>query len=61
MIRISLVSTVFLSFYFSLFLVGGGIGDCISDTFTLSSASNKGSPLICGSNSGQHSKYNLQK
>ena len=33
--------------------VGGGIGDCVDDTFVLS-GSGKGSPVICGSNSGQH-------
>ena len=32
---------------------GGGIGDCVDDTFVLS-GSGKGSPVICGSFSGQH-------
>jgi len=34
-------------------LLGGALGDCVTDTFTLT-GSTKGSPVICGSNSGQH-------
>lgn len=33
---------------------GGAIGDCVSDTFTLTSPGNRGSPVICGINTGQH-------
>lgn len=35
---------------------GGSIGDCLTDTFSITSPGNNGSPLICGTNSGQHSK-----
>ena len=38
---------------------GSSIGDCVTDTFTLSAPSNRGSPVICGLNTGQHSKLNL--
>ena len=38
---------------------GGAIGDCVTDSFVFSSPGNKGSPTICGINTGQHSK--LQK
>ncbi len=37
-------------------LKGGSIGDCASDTFAVSSSGNKASPVICGVNTGQHSK-----
>ena len=36
--------------------IGGRIGDCISDTFSITSPGNPGSPVICGFNTGQHSK-----
>ena len=35
---------------------GGAIGDCISDQFSIDGP-NQGSPVICGTNTGQHSKY----
>ena len=35
---------------------GGAIGDCIEDAFSISSPSGPGSPVICGTNSGYHSK-----
>jgi len=34
-------------------LLGGALGDCITDTFTVTGSA-RGSPVICGSNSGQH-------
>ena len=34
---------------------GPGIGDCLTDTFTIASPGNVGSPVICGVNSMQHS------
>ena len=39
---------------------GGSVGDCSRDSFSVSSggASFRGSPVICGTNTGQHSKYN---
>ena len=36
------------------------MGDCVTDTFTVT-GSTKGSPVICGSNSGQHSKFLYSK
>jgi len=33
---------------------GGGVGDCVTDTFTVTSPGNAGPPVICGKNSGQH-------
>ena len=33
----------------------GSVGDCIDDTFVVTSTK-KGSPVICGTNTGQHSK-----
>jgi len=33
---------------------GGAIGDCAVDTFTLSAPGNRASPIICGTNTGQH-------
>ena len=38
------------------FFVGGSIGDCTTDSFAVSSPGNKGTPVICGFYSGQHSK-----
>ena len=35
--------------------VNGGIGDCTTDTFSITSPGNTGSPVICGFNDGQHS------
>ena len=37
---------------------GGSIGDCVSDQFSIDSP-NQGSPVICGTNTGQHSKNKL--
>jgi hypothetical protein len=39
----------------SFFLVGGSIGDCTIDQFVVTAPGNKGSPPICGFNTGQHS------
>ena len=35
--------------------VGSSLGDCVDDTFSVSS-SGRASPVICGLNTGQHSK-----
>ena len=35
---------------------GGSIGDCTKDSFTVGTPGNRGSPVICGFNTGQHSK-----
>ncbi len=34
---------------------GGAVGDCATDTFSVTSPGNRGSPVICGFNTGQHS------
>ena len=36
--------------------IAGAVGDCTGDTFSASSPSLGGSPVICGYNTGQHSK-----
>ena len=36
---------------------GDAIGDCVTDSFSITSPGNVGTPVICGFNSGQHSKY----
>jgi len=36
--------------------VGDSIGDCLTDQFSVSSPGNRGSPIICGFNTGQHSE-----
>ena len=41
--------------------VGGGLGDCLNDTFSISSPGNSGSPIICGFNTGQHSEWRACK
>merc|ERR1719510_781273 len=33
---------------------GGAVGDCLQDTFVLTSSGGASSPLICGTNTGQH-------
>lgn len=40
-----------------MFAIGGAIGDCVTDSFVLTAPGNKGSPTICGINTGQHSMY----
>ena len=53
-----------LLFYLKLniiFFIGGSIGDCTIDSFSVSAPGNKGSPEICGLNTGQHSKNYLHK
>ena len=37
--------------------LGGALGDCTVDRFSVTSSGSKGSPVICGENSGQHSKF----
>ena len=37
---------------------GGAIGDCYTDQFSIDGP-NQGSPVICGTNTGQHSKNKL--
>lgn len=36
--------------------LGGALGDCTNDQFSITSPGNMGSPIICGFNTGQHSK-----
>jgi len=35
---------------------GQALGDCLTDQFSITAPGNLGSPVICGFNSGQHSK-----
>jgi len=35
--------------------IGSAIGDCLTDQFSVTSPGNRGSPIICGFNTGQHS------
>ena len=54
--------TQFILFYiWPVLLTGGAIGDCAVDSFVINSPGNKGSPEICGLNTGQHSKYTFLK
>ncbi|TRY74498.1 hypothetical protein TCAL_12450 [Tigriopus californicus] len=41
--------------------LGGAIGDCTTDTFTITAPGNFAPPLICGFNSGQHSNGTISK
>jgi len=34
--------------------IGGAIGDCLIDTFVMTSSGGASSPVICGTNTGQH-------
>jgi hypothetical protein len=43
-------------YQYQFIFIGSQIGDCLTDTFTLTSPGNRGSPVICGFNTGQHSK-----
>lgn len=33
---------------------GDAVGDCLTDTFSISSSTGSGTPIICGTNTGQH-------
>ena len=35
----------------------GALGDCVSDSMSIASPGRLGSPIICGTNTGQHSMY----
>ena len=37
--------------------IGGAIGDCNTDQFQISASGGSGSPVICGINTGYHSKF----
>ena len=41
----------------SLILLVGAIGQCVDDMFVITSPGTFGSPVICGTNSGYHSKF----
>ena len=38
------------------FILGPLVGDCIDDQFSITGALGAGSPTICGTNTGYHSK-----
>ena len=55
------VTTIPAKKFYSIFvswIPGAAIGDCLTDTFSYTSPGNAGSPIICGVNTGQHSKSN---
>ena len=61
--RVSLIynfitATHFIDYFLCLFL-DGGTGDCSTDQFSITSPGAWGSPVICGTNTGQHSKITL--
>ena len=43
--------------YKKFFVLGNAIGDCITDTLTITAPGAVGPPIICGNNKGYHSKY----
>ena len=36
---------------------GGALGDCTTDSFSVSGGTGSSSPVICGINTGQHSEF----
>ena len=36
---------------------GAGVGDCTGDSFSVSTGVGISSPVICGTNSGQHCEF----
>ena len=40
-------------------IVGPNIGDCVDDQFSISGGLGRGSPTICGTNTGYHSKCQI--
>ena len=38
---------------------GAAIGDCMTDQFSITAQGQAGTPIICGTNGGYHSKMNL--
>ncbi len=43
--------------HFLSIILGSALGDCVTDSFSITSPGSIGSPEICGTNSGQHSKF----
>ena len=39
--------------------IGNAIGDCLTDSFSITSQGTYGTPIICGTNGGYHSKLNV--
>ncbi len=56
-----LLNNFFWKILLIIFFIGGSIGDCVTDSFTLSAPENRGSPIICGFNNGQHRKFKALK
>lgn len=50
-------SAVFVPFFASILISGTSIGDCLTDSFSVTSPGNSGSPVICGTNTGAHSNF----
>ena len=40
-------------------IVGPNIGDCVDDQFSISGGLGRGTPTICGTNTGYHSKCQI--
>ena len=45
--------------HLSIFFTGAAIGDCMTDQFSITAQGQAGTPIICGTNGGYHSKMNL--
>ena len=51
-------TTIFKCQIICIFFIANAIGDCTGDSFIVSGTNNN-VPMICGENSGQHSKFPL--
>ena len=40
-------------------IIGPNVGDCVDDQFSISGGLGRGSPTICGTNTGYHSKCQI--
>ena len=40
-------------------IIGPNVGDCVDDMFSISGGLGRGSPTICGTNTGYHSKCQI--
>ena len=40
-------------------IIGPNVGDCTDDQFSISGGLGRGSPTICGTNTGYHSKCQI--
>jgi len=49
-----------MEMFFFIHFLGASLGDCVTDSFSITTPGSEGTPVICGFNSGQHSKLSLQ-